>query len=172
MQRRMALVALALGFAFAQFAAPAQAQGYEAGFSPGGSALATVLHAIASAKVSIRVACYEFTSRDIAEALEAAAHRGVRVRIVADRKASESRYSQIRVLRLAGIPVRLDGRYAIMHDKFMVIDSDAVETGSFNYTDAAVQRNAENALWEWGVRDKAALYAAEWQRLWDESVEP
>jgi hypothetical protein len=70
------------------------AQNYELGFSPGGSSLKDVLDAIASAKSSLRVACYEFTSREIATALEAAAHRGVEVRIVADFKASGDRYSQ------------------------------------------------------------------------------
>jgi phosphatidylserine/phosphatidylglycerophosphate/cardiolipin synthase-like enzyme len=145
------------------------AQNFELGFSPGGSSLKVVLDSIASAKSSILVACYEFTSRDIAEALEAAAHRGVKVRIVADYKAAQAKYSQVRILMAAGMPTRLDERYSIMHNKFIVIDSDGIETGSFNYTDAAVKHNAENALWEWGVKDKAELYRAEWQRLWDES---
>ncbi len=101
--------------------------------------------------------------------LEDAAHRGVEVRIVADFKAAEGKYSQIPILRRFGIPIRLDRRYEIMHDKFMVIDGDAIETGSFNYSEAAVKHNAENALWEWKVPDKATLYAAEWLRLWDES---
>src|SRR5208337_1393995 len=134
-------------------ASPLAAQDYELGFSPGGSSLKVVLDAIASAKSSLLVACYEFTSRDIVAAF----------------KASEDRYSQIPILRRSGIPIRLDRRYEIMHDKFMVIDGDAIETGSFNYSDGAVRHNAENALWEWKVADKAALYAAEWRRLWDES---
>jgi phosphatidylserine/phosphatidylglycerophosphate/cardiolipin synthase-like enzyme len=145
------------------------AQDYELGFSPGGGSLKIVLDAIASAKSSLLVACYEFTSREIAAAFEDAAHRGVKVRIVADFKASEDRYSQIPILSRSGIPIRLDRRYEIMHDKFMVIDGDAIETGSFNYSEGAVRHNAENALWEWKVADKAALYAAEWRRLWDES---
>ena len=41
------------------------AQNFELGFSPGGSSLKVVLDSIASAKSSILVACYEFTSRDI-----------------------------------------------------------------------------------------------------------
>jgi phosphatidylserine/phosphatidylglycerophosphate/cardiolipin synthase-like enzyme len=149
-----------------------QAKDYRLGFSPGGSALQVVLDSIASAKTSILVACYEFTSRDIAEALEAAAHRGVKVRIVADYKAAQGKYSQIRVMLAAGIPIRLDRKYAIMHDKFIVLDGDAVETGSFNYTDAAAKHNAENALWQWGVKELAAAYAAEWERLWAESGKP
>lgn len=145
------------------------AQDYKLGFSPGGSSLKVVLDAIASAKSSLLVACYEFTSREIAAALEDAARHGVEVRIVADFKASADRYSQIPILSRSGIPIRLDRRYEIMHDKFMVIDGDAIETGSFNYSEGAVRHNAENALWEWKVADKAALYAAEWRRLWDES---
>jgi len=148
---------------------PLVAQDYELGFSPGGGSLKVVLDAIASATSSLHVACYEFTSSEIATALEAAAHRGVEVRIVADYKASRDRYSQIPLLRRSGIPVRLDRRYEIMHDKFMVIDDDAIETGSFNYSEAAARHNAENALWEWKVADKAAVYATEWRRLWDES---
>jgi phosphatidylserine/phosphatidylglycerophosphate/cardiolipin synthase-like enzyme len=33
-----------------------------------------------------------------------------------------------------------------MHDKFIVIDGETVELGSFNYTAAAEKRNAENVL--------------------------
>ncbi|MDA8427589.1 MAG: phospholipase D family protein [Treponema sp.] len=142
---------------------------YDLGFSPGRSSLAVVRKAIAAARSTLLVAAYEFTSRDLAEALEAAAHRGVKVRIVADWKAANDRYSQIRVLAAAGIPVRLDKRYAIFHHKFMVIDGDSVETGSFNYTYAAVERNAENALVIWHARPLAEAYGREWERLWEEA---
>jgi phosphatidylserine/phosphatidylglycerophosphate/cardiolipin synthase-like enzyme len=56
-----------------------------------------------------------------------------------------------------------------MHSKYMVIDDDEVELGSFNYTKAAEEQNAENVL---VVRHSPALagaYRANWQRLWDES---
>src|SRR5271157_5080035 len=106
-----------------------QASLIEVGFSPGGTALAVVEKAISAAKSEVLMACYEFTSRDVAEALEAAARRGVKVRIVADWKAAQDRFSQVPVLQAAGIPVRLDRLYAIMHNKFLVIDGDSVETG-------------------------------------------
>jgi phosphatidylserine/phosphatidylglycerophosphate/cardiolipin synthase-like enzyme len=125
--------------------------------------------ALGTAKSDILMACYEFTSRDIAEALENAAHRGVKVRIVADWKAAHDRFSQIRILEDAGIPVRLDHRYAIHHHKFMVIDRIDLETGSFNYTTAAIKHNAENALVFWNVPQIAKVYATEWDRLWEES---
>ena len=115
------------------------------------------------------MACYEFTSRDLAKALEAAAHRGVKVRIVADWKASHDRFSQIGILQDAAIPVRLDRRYAIHHNKFMIIDGTSLETGSFNYTSAAIRHNAENALMLWNVPQIVQVHAKEWERLWEES---
>ena len=135
MQRFLAVsIILALGALqslCAQAPLPATAS-FDVGFSPGGTALAVFEKAIGASKSEILMACYEFTSRDIAEALEAAAHRGVKVRIVADWKASHDRFSQIGILSDAGIPVRLDRRYAIHHKKFMVIDRVTLETGSFN----------------------------------------
>jgi phosphatidylserine/phosphatidylglycerophosphate/cardiolipin synthase-like enzyme len=142
---------------------------YDLGFSPGGTSLAVVLKAISSAKTTLLVACYEFTSRDIAEGIEQAAHRGVMVRIVTDAKAAKDKYSQISILISAGIPIRLDAHYAIHHHKFLVIDSTSIETGSFNYTSSAITRNAENALVLWNVPNLADEYTMEWERLWAES---
>jgi phosphatidylserine/phosphatidylglycerophosphate/cardiolipin synthase-like enzyme len=144
---------------------------FELGFSPGGSATAVVLKAIAAARTSLLLVAYEFSDRDVAEALEAAAHRGVKVRVVADFKAAQARYSQVRILVAAGVPVRLDSRYAITHDKFMVIDGVSVETGSYNYSTAAAKKNAENALVLWHLPELAAAYASEFERLWAESEE-
>ena len=171
--RRASLVAFLLTFAsalslFAQTPLPAGVS-FDVGFSPGGTSLAVVERAIGSAKSEILMACDEFTSRDIAEALENAAHRGAKVKIVADWKAAQERFSQTRILRDAGIPVRLDHRYAILHHKFMVIDGATLETGSFNYTSGAIKHNAENALVLWNVPQIATIYAKEWERLWEES---
>jgi phosphatidylserine/phosphatidylglycerophosphate/cardiolipin synthase-like enzyme len=142
---------------------------YDLGFSPGGTSLEVVLKAVGSAKASILVAAYEFTSHEIADALVTAEGKGVKVQVVADFKASKDRASILDQLRNAGIPVRLDKRYAIHHHKFMVIDAEHVETGSFNYTEAAVKHNAENALVLWHMPSLAASYTEEWNRLWGES---
>jgi len=51
----------------------------------------------------------------------------------------------------------------------MVIDSASVETGSFNYTTAAIKHNAENALILWNIPSLAKQYDSEFARLWAES---
>ena len=69
-----------------------------------------------------------------------------------------------------GVPIRIDGQYAVMHNKFMVVDGTTVETGSFNYTEAAEKKNAENLLILHDQPEVAGQYLAHWQELWDEST--
>jgi hypothetical protein len=61
-----------------------------------------------------------------------------------------------------GIPTKIDAQHAIAHNKVMVIDGQTVITGSFNFTKAAEENNAENLL---VIRspELAAKYAANWK---------
>ena len=72
-------------------------------------------------------------------------------------------------LQHKGIPVKLNGQYAIQHNKFMVVDSITTQTGSFNYTSSAVKRNAENTIVIWNEPSTARAYQREFERLWEES---
>lgn len=115
-------------------------------FSPNGGATDLVVHTIESAHSIARVAAYSFTSKPIAEALLADARRGVDVRVVVDKSNATARYRAATFLANQGVPVRVDYQYAIMHDKFLVVDGESVETGSFNLTVAAESKNAENII--------------------------
>jgi phosphatidylserine/phosphatidylglycerophosphate/cardiolipin synthase-like enzyme len=61
----------------------------------------------------------------------------------------------------AGIRTLIDGKHPIAHNKIMVIDGQTVITGSFNFTKAAEEGNAENLL---VIRDAtlAAKYTENW----------
>ena len=144
--------------------------GPEVAFSPSGGATDLVVRTIESAHKSVRIAAYSFTSKPIAEALLADARRGVDVKVVVDKSNATARYTAATFLANQSVPVRVDYRYAIMHDKFIVVDGQTVETGSFNYTGAAEKSNAENVL---VLHDAsvAARYGQEWDRLWVESEE-
>lgn len=138
-------------------------------FSPDGGATDAVVQAIGEARHSIRLAAYSFTSKEIAAALVAARGRGVDVEAVLDKSNATAHYSAATFLTNSGIPTRIDYRYAIMHNKFMVIDGVTVETGSFNYTRAASDANAENVIVLRDYPDVATKDSAEWLRLWNES---
>jgi len=141
----------------------------ELAFAPQPAALELVIKGIRAARSSIHVAAYAFTSKPVAQALLQAQQRGVEVALVADEKENTGRYTAIRYLADKGIAVRLNGKYAILHDKFMIIDQQHVQTGSFNYTAAAASRNAENVLLLWDAPQLASRYEQQWQQLWQEA---
>ncbi len=140
---------------------------------PQRSAERLVIKLIDSAQMSLFMAAYEMTSKPIADAMCAAAARGVAVSAVLDNRSNphgEGRSKRDYMLG-CGIAVKTDSRYAIMHDKFIVVDGRHVETGSFNYTFAAAQRNAENAIVVWNNSGMADKYASEFERLFAEAVD-
>lgn len=150
---------------------------WDCGFSPEGGANPRVIRAInevrprASNHATILVAAYAFTSLPIARALIAAHQRGVRVAVVADSTENQKPTSKVRMLTESGIPVRIDNHLKMLHDKFMVLDGTAVQTGSLNYTKtAASNEHAENVCVFRHSPRMAAAFTGAWQRLWSESV--
>ncbi len=145
------IVLFALSMVGCQPATPPTAQGtsqptWQVAFSPSGGATQLVVDTLAQAKQTILVQAYSFTSAPIAQALVAAKQRGVRVEVILDKSQRTEHYSEADFLAHAGIPVRIDAAHAIAHNKVMVIDDETVITGSFNFTKAAEEHNAENVL--------------------------
>ncbi len=136
----------------------------EDAFSPREGASRLVENTIYDAKKSVIVAAYSFTSKPIARALIAAHDRGVDVRVVLD--GNQYNHKIDAYLLEHGIPVRLSKQYNLMHDKFMVIDGETVELGSFNYTYSAEYDNAENVMVVRNARGIASDYARQWQKIW------
>ena len=115
-------------------------------FTPGGQCAQFVEEALAKAQDTILVQAYAFTSSMIADALIAAHTSGVIVQILMERSQLTVKKSQIRSVIAKGIPVFIDVVPGIAHNKVMIIDDTYVLTGSFNWTDAAAYRNAENLV--------------------------
>jgi phosphatidylserine/phosphatidylglycerophosphate/cardiolipin synthase-like enzyme len=145
-------------------------------FSPWDDAEGGLLKAIGQARRSIHVQAFVFTSRNIATALEKAHRRGVRVEVLADaEQATKNKNSLVRRLHEAGIPIRLEVRYASAHNKVMLFDAEdtdpVVVTGSYNFSYSAQARNAENLLIMRGNAPLARAYLANWQRHRQEALD-
>lgn len=151
-------------------ASMATGQEISVAFSPNEGSEELVVKAVASARSSVAVAAYSFTSPVIAKALLAARKRGVDVRVVVDENGNKSKASlaALNLLAGAGIPTRTISRYAIHHDKYMVIDKITVQTGSFNYSKAAAKSNSENVIVIWNNTDVALTYLKHWQDRFDQ----
>lgn len=121
-------------------------QSVEVYFSPKGGATEAVVSVIEKSKKSINVQAYSFTSAPIAKALVEAHKRGVAVNVILDKSQKTEKYSSADFLAHAGIAVLIDSRHAIAHNKIMIVDSKIVITGSFNFSKAAEESNAENLL--------------------------
>ena len=163
-----AVLLLAAGCAGAA-APPLPASGtVQYAFAPGDHADTLIVGAIDDAQRQVLVLAYSFTHRRIADALVRAHRRGVEVAVVMDASEARAMPSVAHDLARAGVAVRFDDRHAAAHNKTMVIDGSlaacAVVTGSFNFTYAAQQRNAENALLLRGNPPLCEAYAGNWRR--------
>jgi TonB family protein len=135
---------------------------WEVYFSPHGGCTEAIIRELDKAKFSVLVQAYSFTSAPIAKALLGAHKRGVKVQVILDKSQRTDKYSSATFFLNQGIPVRVDDKHAIAHNKVMVIDGETVITGSFNFTKAAEEKNAENLL---VIHDKklAERYIKNWQ---------
>ena len=82
----------------------------------------------------------------MARSLVNARKRGVAVQVILDKSQRSEKYSSADFLQHAGIPTFIDAQHAIAHNKIMVINDATVITGSFKFTKAAEEDNAENVL--------------------------
>jgi phosphatidylserine/phosphatidylglycerophosphate/cardiolipin synthase-like enzyme len=115
-------------------------------FSPNGGATEAIVKEINSAKSEILVQAYSFTSKPIAKALTDAHKRGIKIEVVLDKSQRREKYTSADFVAHAGIPTYIDSAHAIAHNKIMILDRSTLITGSFNFTKAAEEKNAENLL--------------------------
>lgn len=134
-------------------------------FTPPANVVTAIIKAIDASEREVLVQAYGFTHNGIAQALVRAHQRGVVVRVLLDKKSASSNRYVISILENAQIDVRQDGKHAIAHNKVMVIDLSTVITGSFNFTNSAATRNAENFL-ILKSDDLAQQYRLQWKSHW------
>jgi phosphatidylserine/phosphatidylglycerophosphate/cardiolipin synthase-like enzyme len=115
-------------------------------FSPNGGCTRAIVDQIDKAKSEILIQAYSFTSAPIAKALVNAHKRGIDVEIILDKSNKSAKYSAGDFTAHMGVATYIDSQHAIAHNKIMIIDKEIVITGSFNFTKAAEEKNAENVL--------------------------
>lgn len=138
-------------------------------FTPGDDAAGLIIGALNQARSEVLVQAYSFTHQKIADALLAAARRGVSVRIIADRsQIKRMERGLIPYLAASGLEVYVDAKHDAAHNKLMIIDASEelpiIITGSYNFTHAAQSRNAENVLVLRGNEGLSRAYRDNWNR--------
>lgn len=169
--RRLALALAAVWFSATVASAACSDATVSVCFRPGRIACSTeIVQAINAAKDTLLVQAYSFTNPQIIQAIGNAGKRGVTVRVILDKENRQSRYTGLTYLQNASVPVRIDDKVAIAHNKVMVIDGELVIGGSYNYTRSAEQRNAENVTF---TRSScvAKVFTANFENRWRVSAD-
>ena len=115
-------------------------------FSPNGGCTSAIVKEIDNATIEVPVQAYSFTSKPIAQALVNAKKRAVSVEAILDKSQKSAKYTSANFLANMKIPTYIDSRHAIAHNKIIIIDKETVITGSFNFSAAAEEKNAENLI--------------------------
>ncbi len=144
------------------------AQQVQVYFSPRGGCAAAICREINAAKTSILIQAYSISESQITAALSRAHNRGVRLSLVVSKTQQNDAYSTAPSLKAQGIPVVCDRVEALQHNKVIILDQAVTITGSYNFSRAAEQSNAENLVI---IRDIniAAAFTADWQKHHDHS---
>lgn len=143
---------------------------YQVCFTPSEDCTKSLVDIIKHAKQKILVQAYTFTSAPIAQALVMAKQRGVDVKIILDKSQINAHYSSATYFSHYGIIPRIDANVQIAHNKIIILDDKTVATGSFNFTKAAQEKNAENLLIITDVK-LASKYTENWYKRYNFSVE-
>ncbi|MBN8829012.1 MAG: phospholipase D family protein [Sphingobacteriia bacterium] len=134
-------------------------------FTPPSGCREVIINKINLAKTSIYMQAYSFTSKPIYEALENAARRGINVRILLDK----SQLTEPNTVYKPSLPstslIHIDidrSVKGIAHNKVIIIDDLYTITGSYNFSNGAEFRNAENVVIIKN-KDIAKEYKNNWQ---------
>ena len=141
---------------------------FEVHFFPNPSEEIHLINLISKAKNTLDIAMFTINNIKIASEIKNIFSRGIKLRILTDSECIKMPSSNVYSLAASGISVKIDDsvRYH-MHHKFCVIDKSVVITGSFNWTDQAVNHNQENLLF---IENKelALKYSNEFEKLWND----
>ncbi len=103
-------------------------------------------------KVSVDVAMYSFTDRELAEELGRLARRGLRVSVYRDsaqyEQESQHGLSTTEILLAAGVQVKVNASRDLMHLKSYAVDGALLRTGSANWSPTGLKRQDNDLRYE------------------------
>jgi len=136
------------------------------GFSPQDYCFENLVEpALREAQDSIDVGIFYLTHKRVTGELIRAHRRGVAVRVIVDATSAGNGYTKHELLRVAGIPVKVENWGGKMHMKCALIDDRKLIIGSMNWTSAGENKNDENTII---VRNEeiGAEFGALYERMW------
>lgn len=140
-------------------------------FAPEDEVMDQIVAEVLAAQTSIHFMAFSFTNDTLGDAMRSDMDKGVTVAGIFETRGADSQYAECVPLLEKGADVTLDGNPRTFHHKVIIIDSQTVILGSFNFSDSANKENDENLLI---IHDPALAqaYEQEFQRMKAQSLEP
>ena len=126
----------------------------------------TILPLIRNSKNYIYIPAFLISHKEMVSELIQAKNRGVDVRIITDALNASAKYSKVRELRAAGMPVKIENYAGKMHSKTMIIDDRYLVLGSMNFSKSGESKNDENLI-VIDNKEAAIFYKKFFLYLWD-----
>jgi phosphatidylserine/phosphatidylglycerophosphate/cardiolipin synthase-like enzyme len=134
-------------------------------FSPDDGVVSALIPLLISAEESIYFLAFSFTSNDLGAIVRAKAEEGLEIHgVMDDEQIRSNQGTEFDPFRQAGLDVLIDGIDGQMHHKVFIIDEKIVVLGSYNFSQAAEQRNDENLLIVYN-EDIAEQFMKEFERV-------
>jgi phosphatidylserine/phosphatidylglycerophosphate/cardiolipin synthase-like enzyme len=124
---------------------------------------------VQSAEKSLDIAIYDVNLDQVVHTILVKA-KTMPVRILVDTRQAKGPHSLVSTIKKAGIEVRYGYQRGIMHNKFTIVDGKMLETGSFNYTNGAANKNNENQVYL-DTPEIVAAYKDRFEKIWAEALE-
>lgn len=139
-------------------------------FSPNPDCTQMLKQFIRSAKKSVDIAIFQITEPQITQEILEASRR-ISVRVIADSRQSNDLHSTVKKLLNEGVSLRFGRQKGIMHHKFIIVDDEKLETGSFNFTRAAGLKNQENQIYSKDT-EVVQAFVRQFKKMWNEAHAP
>ncbi len=97
---------------------------------------------IDSAKFKVQALVYKFEEESLLKALVRAHKRGVKIKILVDGNEAKKKNSLVKSAKEKGVKIR-KWKQSKLHVKLLIIDEKTAIAGSFNWTEAAKNKNLE-----------------------------
>ncbi len=136
-------------------------------FSPSLDCENQIIKLLNESQKTVDIAVYTITNRPIMRAIEKAHNRGIKIRIITDKKQADHYSSVTTRLYQKNIPIKINTEYELEHNKFAVFDGEKMITGSFNWTYSASNKNSENCLVISNEPEVINQYEKQFNVLWE-----
>ncbi len=147
------------------YRAVADAPSVAAYFSPKGGCTDAIVRELKRARKEVFVLAHSFRSEPLARALLDAKMRGARVELLFDRHNRDDPSSDLHLFARQGLAPLVDTHSPAAHNSVILIDGRVLLTGSFDFTRAAEEENADNLLVLGGHPEVLGAYRKAFLRL-------